>query len=158
MWVAGLVFRADGGVGRPQPPAGHDGRQTTEVSRPRRHTLDGLASLDSATARLVATGVDLEHLDLMARTADPSTPVTDLLAGRPKQAERLVEEGIDTVADVFRLSPLTARFGDAGLSDLPQQIDTARAASARHRPTAGAGSTRSPCPGPTSRSTSTWRA
>ncbi len=62
-------------------------------------TLEQLAALDSATARLIAAGVDLQHLEDKARTADPSTPVTDLLAGRPKQAERLVAEGICTVAD-----------------------------------------------------------
>ena len=49
-------------------------------------TLDDLASLDSATARLVAAGSRSGALEGMARTADPSTPVTDLLAGRPKQA------------------------------------------------------------------------
>ncbi len=90
-------------------------------------TLEELASLDSATGRLVAAGVDLAHLEETARTADRSTPVTDLLAGRPKQAERLVGEGIVTVADVARLHSLTARFGDAGLGDLAQQIDNARA-------------------------------
>ena len=90
-------------------------------------TLDELASLDSATARLVAAGVDLAHLEGTARTADPSTAVTDLLTDRPKQAERLVGEGIDTVADMARLHPVTARFADAGMSDLPQQIDNARA-------------------------------
>ena len=90
-------------------------------------TLDELASLDSATARLVAAGVDLAHLEGTARTADSSTAVTDLLTDRPKQAERLVGEGIDTVADMARLHPVTARFADAGMSDLPQQIDNARA-------------------------------
>ena len=90
-------------------------------------TLEELASLDSATARLVAAGVDLEHLGDKARTADPSTPVTDLLPRRPKQAERLVAEGMGTAADLVHIDPLTARFGDAGLGDLPQQIDNARA-------------------------------
>jgi predicted RecB family nuclease len=90
-------------------------------------TLRELASLDSATARLIAAGVDLLHLEEKAPTADPSTPITDLLAGRPKQAERLVEEGIETVADLAQLDLVTARFGDAGLSDLPQQLDNARA-------------------------------
>jgi predicted RecB family nuclease len=90
-------------------------------------TLEELACLDSATARLVSAGVDLAHLEEKARAADPSTPVTELLAHRPKQAERLMEEGFSTVADVSRLHPVTARFGDAGLGDLPEQIDNARA-------------------------------
>lgn len=90
-------------------------------------TLRELASLDSASARLIAAGVDLAYLEERARTANSSTPVTELLASRPKQAERLVEERIETVADLGRLDPVTARFGDAGLSDLPQQLDNARA-------------------------------
>jgi len=89
--------------------------------------LEELASLDSRTARLIAAGVELPHLAEKATTADPSTPVTDLLARRPKQAERLADEGIGTAADVVRIDLRTARFGDAGLGDLPQQIDNARA-------------------------------
>jgi predicted RecB family nuclease len=90
-------------------------------------TLKELASLDSVTARLVAAGVDLEQLVAIARTADPSTPVTDLLARSPKQAERLVSEGIVTAADVARIDRRTAGFSGAGFGDLPQQIDNARA-------------------------------
>ena len=89
--------------------------------------LEELASLDSRTARLIAAGVDLPHLAEKAEPADPSTPVTDLLARRPKQGERLADEGIGTAADVVRIDLRTARFGDAGLGDLPQQIDNARA-------------------------------
>ena len=90
-------------------------------------SLQELASLDPATARLVAEKVDLRHLKDKARTVDPSTPTEDLLAGRPKQAERLVGEGICVAADVVRIDPVTASFGDARLSDLPKQIDNARA-------------------------------
>jgi predicted RecB family nuclease len=90
-------------------------------------TLQELASLDSRTARLIAAGVDLQHLADEARVAGPSTPVTDLLSGRPVQAEQLVAEGIVTTADVAQIDPLTASFGDTGLADLPQQIDNARA-------------------------------
>jgi predicted RecB family nuclease len=90
-------------------------------------TLRELASLDSRTARLIADGVDLEYFANKGRVANPSTPVTDLLAGRPKQAERLVAAGIATAADVALIDPLTAAFRDSGLGDLPQQIDNARA-------------------------------
>ncbi len=90
-------------------------------------TLQELASLDSRTARLIAAGVDLQHLADTARAAGPSTPVTDLLSGRPVQAEQLVAEGIATAADVALIDPRTASFGDADLGDLPQQIDNARA-------------------------------
>ncbi len=90
-------------------------------------TLHELACLDSRTARLISAGVDLQHLADRARVADPATPVTELLAPRPKQAERIVAEGIATAADVALIDPLTATFGDAGLGDLPQQIDNARA-------------------------------
>ncbi len=90
-------------------------------------TLQELASLDSRTARLIAAGVDLRHLADLARVAGPSTLVTDLLSGRPMQAEQLVAEGIATASDVALIDPRTASFGDTGLGDLPQQIDNARA-------------------------------
>ena len=90
-------------------------------------TLRELASLDSRTARLIAAGVDLRHLADNARDVDPATSVTDLLSKRPQQAERLVAEGIVTAADVALIDPLTASFGEAGLGDLPHQIDNARA-------------------------------
>jgi len=90
-------------------------------------TMRELACLDSTTARLVAAGVDLEHLAEKARTSEPSTPVADVMSGRPKQTETLEAEGITTAADVARLDPPTASFAGAGLGDLPQQIDNARA-------------------------------
>ena len=121
-------------------------------------TLHELACLDSRTARLISAGVDLQHLADRARVADPATPVTELLAPRPKQAERIVAEGIATAADVALIDPLTATFGDAGLGDLPQQIDNARArigpSSAYRRRV----STRSSFREATSKSMSTWRA
>lgn len=95
-------------------------------------TLEQLAALDSPTARLVAAGVDLEHLEEKARRADPSTPLTDLLAGRPKQADLLMEADMVTVADIGRLDPLTATFSGCGMSDFPQQIDNARALTSSH--------------------------
>lgn len=90
-------------------------------------TLQELASLDSRTARLIAAGVDLRHVAEKARDVDQATSVTDLLSRRPKQVEQLVAEGIVTAADVALLDTLTANFGEAGVGDLPQQIDNARA-------------------------------
>jgi len=90
-------------------------------------TMRELASLDSTTSRLVAAWVDLEHLVEKARTSDPSTPVADLMSGRPKQTEELEAEGIATAANVARIDPRTARFGDARLAELPALIDNARA-------------------------------
>ena len=90
-------------------------------------TLRELASLDTRTARLISAGVDLQHLAELALDADAATPVTVLLAGRPKQAEGLLVEGFATAADVARIDPRTTAFRDAGLRDLPQQIDNARA-------------------------------
>ncbi len=89
--------------------------------------MEDLASLDSRTARLIAAGVDLQYLAENAQVVEPSIPVTDLLTRRSQQAERLMAEGICTVADVGDIDPLTATFGDAGIGDLPQQIDNARA-------------------------------
>lgn len=90
-------------------------------------TMRELGRLDSTTARLVAAGVDLEQLGEKAGASDPATPVVDVMSGRPKQAEALVAEGIVTAADVARLDPLTADVGGAGLGDLSQHIDNARA-------------------------------
>jgi len=90
-------------------------------------TMRELTWLDSTTARLVAAGIDLQHLAKEARTSDPSTPMADMMSGRPKQTETLEAEGVATAADVTRLDPLTSSFDDAGLGDLPQQIDNARA-------------------------------
>jgi len=89
--------------------------------------LQELASLDSRTARLIAAGIDLKELAAKAHAADPLTQVTDLLARRPQQAERLLAEGISTAVDVGDIDALTATFGAVGLGDLPQQIDNARA-------------------------------
>ena len=86
-----------------------------------------LGRLDSTTARLVAAGVDLEQLGEKAGASDPATPVVDVMSGRPKQAEAPLAEGIVTAADVARLDPLTADVGGAGLGDLSQHIDNARA-------------------------------
>ena len=72
--------------------------------------LEQLAALDSTTARLVAAGVDLQHLEDKARSADPSTPVADLLTRRPRQAEQLMGESNCTIADVACLDPRTASF------------------------------------------------
>ena len=89
--------------------------------------LQELASLDARAARLITDGVDLQHLADKARHVDPATSVTLLLARRPKQAEQMVAEGFATASDVALIDAVTLAFADAGLGDLPQQIDNARA-------------------------------
>jgi predicted RecB family nuclease len=90
-------------------------------------TMLELASLDSTTARLIRARIDLRHLQEKTRSSDPSTPVADLLSGRPKQVKKLEVEGIISVADVARIDQRTASFSDSRLADLPAHIDNARA-------------------------------
>jgi predicted RecB family nuclease len=90
-------------------------------------SMQELASLDSTTARLVAAGVDLNHLLAKVETCASSTPVADLLSRRPKQVATLEAEGIRTAADVAHIDERTRTFGDARLTDLPTHIDNARA-------------------------------
>lgn len=88
-----------------------------------------LARLDPRTATLVASGIDIASVLDAARSAEPSTPITELIGGRrPTQTARLTEAGIDTAADTLTLCPATAKYSGCGLSSLPQQIDLARAA------------------------------
>ncbi len=90
-------------------------------------TMQEMASLDSATARLVAAGVDLDGFLAKADACGPSTPVADLLSGRPKQVATLEAEGIRTAADAAHIDERTRTFGDARLTDLPTHIDNALA-------------------------------
>jgi predicted RecB family nuclease len=90
-------------------------------------TMQEMASLDSATARLVAAGVDLDGFLAKAHACATSTPVVDLLSWSPKQAATLEAEGIRTVGDAVRIDERTRTFGGAQLNDLPAHIDNARA-------------------------------
>jgi predicted RecB family nuclease len=90
-------------------------------------TMQEMASLDSTTARLVASGVDLDHLLAKVETCASSTPVADLLSRRPRQVATLEAEGVRTAADAARIDERTRTFGGARLTDLSTHIDNARA-------------------------------
>jgi predicted RecB family nuclease len=89
-----------------------------------------LASLDVATAELVASGIDVADLMEQANGYSPNSPVAELptIRGRKAQLGKIQAMGISTVADMMRLSQTTAAYSGSGLSSLPEQIDRARAA------------------------------
>jgi predicted RecB family nuclease len=92
----------------------------------------GLARLDHRTAELVADRVDLRPLmDALAAPADlrAEMPVSAIIGeSRPAQLARLSAAGIDTLGDAAGLCAGTAAYSDEPMSDLPLQIDRARAA------------------------------
>ena len=89
-----------------------------------------LASLDHATAALIADGVDVASAQEQARALPADTPIGSIpiMARRPKQRSILEAAGIATAGQIVALDQRTAGYSDAGLSALPEQIDRARAA------------------------------
>ncbi len=89
-----------------------------------------LAALDTRTAQLVAAKIDVAGLMDAVSDSNPSTPVLDLGALWPvaRQLKQLHEAGVTTVADVLSLDAPTARYSNAGIASLREQIDQARAA------------------------------
>ena len=89
-----------------------------------------LASLDTRTAQLVAAKIDVAGLMDAVSDSNPSLDVLDLGALWPKakQLQQLHEAGVTTVADVLALDGPTARYWNAGIPSLVEQIDQARAA------------------------------
>jgi len=89
-----------------------------------------LAALDVGTAQLVAAKIDVATLMRVVAGRDPLTPVLDLgdIWPKAKQLEQLNTLGISTVADVLSLDFATARYSDAAMTSLVDQIDMARAA------------------------------
>lgn len=95
-------------------------------------TMEQLASLDWATADLIARGVDLATYANGAPGLAPSTPVSEVIGKRrTKQIADLTEAGFPTAGDASRLDRATIDVayarGDTPMKSLAGQIDTARA-------------------------------
>lgn len=95
-------------------------------------TTEQLASLDWATADLIARGVDLRTYVNRAPDFQPPAPVADVIGKRrTKQIADLEKAGFSTAGDATRLDGSTIDVayarGDAPLKSLAAHIDTARA-------------------------------
>jgi predicted RecB family nuclease len=88
-----------------------------------------LAALDHRTATLVAERVDLRPVFAALDSGTSVVPLRDVIGKRSRaQLTTLAAAGISTLADARALCRRTASYCDAPMSDLPQQIDHARAA------------------------------
>ncbi|PZR80383.1 MAG: hypothetical protein DLM65_08070 [Candidatus Aeolococcus gillhamiae] len=89
-----------------------------------------LAALDMRTAQIVAAKLDVAGLIATVAGVNPATPILELGASwsKGKRFEQLQQLGIATVGDALSLDASTARYSDAPIPSLPDQIDMARAA------------------------------
>ena len=90
--------------------------------------LAQLATLDTRTAQLVASKVDVERLMSSLAGKDSGMRIEECEDVPARTVEQIHALGVKTVADVFSLDALTARYSDTGMASLPDQIDMARAA------------------------------
>jgi predicted RecB family nuclease len=89
--------------------------------------LHALAALDWTTAALVRADVDLAGL--LAEVADlpGATPLASVIPNRKKQLEQLAAARISTVSETAAIDRRTLAVTVAGATNLPTQIDQARA-------------------------------
>ena len=87
-----------------------------------------LATLDTRTAQLVASKVDVERLMSSLASKDSGMRIEECKDVPARTVEQIHALGVKTVADVLSLDARTARYSDTGMASLPDQIDMARAA------------------------------
>ena len=87
-----------------------------------------LARLDWRTASLIAAKVDVARLMRSVADMDGGVHVGDCDELAETTITALHAFEVVTVADVRSLDAMTARYSDAGMASLPEQIDQARAA------------------------------
>ncbi len=90
-------------------------------------SLHDLAALDWRTAELVRAKVDVEGLRRKATGRPAATPLSAVIANRPKQVEVLAALGLHTVADLASIDARTLDVCAAGASNAAGQIELARA-------------------------------
>jgi predicted RecB family nuclease len=87
-----------------------------------------LAELDWRTASLIAANVNVERLMRSVTDMDGNVGVGACAGIAETTITKLHAFDVVTVADVRSLDAMTARYWDAGMASLPEQIDQARAA------------------------------
>jgi len=87
-----------------------------------------LAGLDWRTASLIAASVDVRSLMRSVADMDAEVDVAACDGIAETTITALHAFRVVTVADVRLLDAMTARYSDAGMTTLPEQIDQARAA------------------------------
>jgi predicted RecB family nuclease len=89
--------------------------------------LHALAALDWRTAELVRGKVDVAGLRQKAHGRSASTPLSEVIANRPKQVEVLGALGLRTVGDLDTIDAKTLEVCAAGASNAAGQMELARA-------------------------------
>jgi predicted RecB family nuclease len=97
--------------------------------------IEALATLDTRTARLVAAGIRVDALVRRARDLPSQTDVIQCLtifeAARDDIVNFVRGLGVQTAGDVLDLDDRTASYTYSGITNLPDQINMARAALGR---------------------------
>ena len=126
VWLAGLVLERMEASGELSLLPG------MTVAKRRKYLARGVTTLDELASRTPSPPGSLRRESMWPSskrrrgTADPSTPVTDLMAGRPKQADDRWKK-VSTPSPMRPPRSVDGTLRRCGPNDLPQQIDNARA-------------------------------